>query len=117
MRRYKWRQKERRPQMEERRKGQETRNEEVRSCATPGAQGFDQCGKSETSKCASRRERRLTKAPSNATRRSFWTGYRPRPAAGCSCDEPIGHGTHSGDAKEKGDDKSSSTRESIHESI
>jgi hypothetical protein len=38
-----------RPQMEERRKDQETRNDEVRP---------------------------------DATRRSFWTGYRPRPAAG-----------------------------------
>ena len=103
--------------MEERRKDQKTRDEEVRPCATPSDQGFDQCGKSKTSECASSRERRLTKAPSNATRRSFWTGYRPRPAAGCNCDEPRGNGTHSGDTKEKGDDKSSSTRESIHESI
>ena len=109
--------KEWRPQMEERRKDQETRNEEVRFCATPSDQGFDQCGKSKTSECASSRERSLTKAPSNATRRSFWTGYRPRPAAGCNCEEAGGNGTQSGDAKEKGDDKSSSTRKSIHESI
>ncbi len=93
--------------MEERRKDQETRNDEVRPCATPSDQGFDQCGKSKTSECASSRERSLKKAPSDATRRSFWTGYTPRP----------GHGNYGGDAKEKGDDKSSSTRKSIHESI
>lgn len=68
--------------MEERRKDQEARNDEVRPCATPSDQGFDQCGKSKTSECASSRERSLTKAPSDATRRSFWTGYTPRPAAG-----------------------------------
>ena len=103
--------------MEERRKDQEARNDEVRFCATPSDQGFDQCGKSKTSECASSRERSLKKAPSDATRRSFWTGYTPRPATGFSCDEPRGNGTHSGDAKEKGDDKSSSTGKSIHESI
>ena len=103
--------------MEERRKGQETRNEEVRSCATPGAQGFDQCGKSETSKCASSRERSLTKAPGNATRRSFWTGYTPRPAADFNSNLSKDKGSKEVGAKEKNDDKSSSTRKSIHESI
>ena len=103
--------------MEERRNDQEARNDEVRPCATPSDQGFDQCGKSKPSKCASSRERSLMKAPGNATRRSFWTGYSPRPAAGCSCDEPRGNGNYDGDAKEKGDDKSSSTRKSIHEYI
>ena len=114
---YKWSQKERRPQMEERRDGQETRKEEVRSCATPSDQGFDHCETSKTSKCASSRERSLTKTPSNATRRSFWTGYTPRPAAACNCDEATGIGIHRGDEKEKGDDKSSTTRESVHESV
>jgi hypothetical protein len=109
--------KEWRPQMEERRKDQETRNDEVRSCATPSNQGFDRCGKSKTSDCASSRERSLTKAPGNATRRSFWTGYTPRPAADFNSKLSRDKGSEEVGAKEKSDDKSSSTRKSIHESI
>jgi hypothetical protein len=103
--------------MEERRKGQETRNEEVSSCATPSEQGFDQCGKSKPSKCASSRERSLNKAPMNETRRSFWTGYTPRPAADFHSKLSRDNGTHEVKAKEKNHDKSSSTRESFSEPV
>ena len=67
--------------MEERRKDQETRNDEVRPCATPSNRGFDQCGKSKTSECASSRERNLKKAPSDATHRCLLD--RIHSAPGC----------------------------------
>jgi hypothetical protein len=103
--------------MEERRQGHETRNDEVRLCATPSGQGFDQCGESKTSEKVCSRERSLKKAPGNATRRSFWTAYTPRPAAHSCCNLQRNNGTHEGDTKEKDDDKSSSTRESVSESV
>jgi hypothetical protein len=109
--------KERRPQMEERRKDQETRNDEVRFCATPSDQGFDQCGKSKTSEKVCSRERSLKKAPGNPTRRSFWTEYTPRPAAHTCCNLQTDNGTHEDDTKENDHDKSSFTRESVSESI
>jgi hypothetical protein len=105
--------------MEERRQGQKTRNDEVRPCATPSGQGFDQRGESKTSEKLCSRERSLTKAPGNPTRRSFWTGYTPRPAAQSCCNLQRDNGTQEDGAKEKenDNDKSSSARESVSESI
>jgi len=104
--------------MEERRQGQEARKDEARPCATPRENGLDHCEKSGPLNCSSSRERSLTKAPEKATRRSFWTGYTPRPAAEKVLGLPGEHEEKGIELiEEKSHDKSSSTRESVSESV
>lgn len=104
--------------MEERRQGHETRNEEARPCATPSDKGFDQCGRTKPSDCCCSRERSQKKAPIQSTRRSFWTGYTPRPAAAGILGLP---GEHEEKGirviEEKSHDNSGTTRESVSEPV